>query len=417
MDEFHYREDQAYCEEVPLAELAETYGTPLYVYSKGTLNRHCLRFREAFKSHPTLACYAVKANSNLQILRTIFATGFGADIVSGGELERALLAGARPEQIIYSGVGKQTFEMERALDVGIYAFNVESMQEVQALQQVARAKKKIARISLRLNPNIEVTTHPHIATGLYATKFGIAENELPTLLSDLKEMKEISLVGVACHIGSQILDLSPFQQAARRLVGHARELKSQGFPIEFVDAGGGFGIRYHQESPPEFETYAQSLLAQVKDSPFRLLIEPGRVVVGNAGILLTKTLYEKTTPMKRFAIIDAAMNDLIRPSLYEAHHEIEVVNRKAIAGKPSFDTDVVGPVCETGDFLGQGRRLPVLGSGALLMLRSAGAYGMSMASNYNTRGRAAEVLVDKKSHALIRRRETLQDLLSTEVAR
>lgn len=414
MDDFLYREGRAYCEEVPLAELAREYGTPLYVYSRSTLLRHCRRFVDAFRSYPTLPCYAVKANSNLSLLREVFSQGFGADIVSIGELERALLAGVKPDTVVFSGVGKKKEEVERGLEVGILAFNVESQSELKVIQAAAQAKKKTARVSIRLNPNIEVKTHPHIATGLYATKFGVSENVLDEVVEEIKGMKELSLVGIDCHIGSQILDLGPFQQAARRLVDHAKNLKKAGFPIEHVDVGGGFGIRYSNEEPPEFQSYADAVIAEVKDSGFKLVLEPGRVVVGNAGCLLTEVLYEKKTPTKNFVIVDAAMNDLIRPSLYDAYHEINIVDATSKRSAAALEVDVVGPVCETGDFLGLNRKLPHLESGELLFIRSAGAYGMSMASNYNTRPRAAEVLVDKDEHRLIRRRETLTDLWAHE---
>ncbi len=408
MDDFQFQQGVAHCEGVSLEELAKAYGTPLYVYSAATLQRHCQNFLTAFAQHPTLACYAVKASSNLHLLQLMFRQGLGADVVSVGEMERALKAGLTPDRLVFSGVGKQDDELARGLDLGIYAFNVESAFELERLQSLALARGCKARVSLRVNPHIDAKTNPKIATGLHSTKFGISEELAVSLAQSLRHSTTISLVGISCHIGSQILDLNPLSEAARRMAGLAQSLQSIGMALEFIDMGGGLGIRYDQELPPTLEAYAETLLREVAPTGLRLVVEPGRVLVGNAGILLTRVIGVKETGEKSFVITDAAMNDLVRPTLYDAFHAIEPVREHLLVEERRGD--IVGPVCETGDFLGLNRPIGGIGAGDLLLVRGVGAYGASMASQYNSRPRAAEVLVSGREARVIRRRETLADL-------
>jgi diaminopimelate decarboxylase len=412
MDHFQYRDGRAYCEEVPLATLAKEVGTPAYVYARATLKRHCREFRRAFAGHPTLPCFAVKANSNLSVLRDIFAEGFGADLVSVGELERALAAGARPGEIVFSGVGKRADEVERALRVGILSFNVESPAELDLIATLAGSAGVTAPVALRLNPDIDAKTNEKIATGLYTTKFGLPEAELPALAARIAQDKRLALVGLACHIGSQILDLSPLARAATRLWEQAQALRAAGHKLTFVNMGGGLGIRYRDETPPALADYAKALLGAVAPTGLRLLLEPGRVVAGNAGILLSRVLLVKRTPARTFVILDAAMNDLIRPSLYEAWHAIEPESTGGEGAEAVCD--FVGPVCETGDYLGKERRVRTPKAGDLFMIRGCGAYGASMASQYNSRPRSPEVLVDGARWQIVRPRESLDDLLGPE---
>lgn len=410
-DQFWYRNGEAFCESVGLARIAKEVGTPAYIYSRAMLSENCHMIRGAFASYPTLPCYAVKANSNQAVLKQIFSHGFGADVVSVGELERALLAGAKPEQIVFSGVGKQETEIERAIEVGILSFNVESTGEIAMLERIATAKGVTVNIMLRLNPNIDVKTNPYIATGLYSTKFGIAEDEAMQIARTLADHPHIKLVGLSCHLGSQIFDIEPYQQTAVRLAGLAGECMALGHNLGYLDLGGGFAIQYKDEVPPSMESYAKAIFSAVRKTELRLIIEPGRSVVGNSGILLTRVIGTKKTPTKQFVIVDAAMNDLIRPSLYEAYHEILPVNQ---SNEVSVRVDVVGPVCETGDYLGLDRELPDAETGDLLFVTCAGAYGSSMASNYNSRPRAPEVLVDGTQFRVVRTRETLQSLWENE---
>lgn len=411
MDAFTYQRDQAQCEQLSLLEIQRTYSTPTFVYSQKSLLESAGAFKAAFDGYPTLPCYAVKANSNLHLLRLLNSIGYGADIVSGGELERALRAGCKADTVVYSGVGKTEAEIVSALNAGILAFNVESEAEIQQLQAIAKQAGKVAPISIRINPNIEVKTHPHIATGLYCTKFGVDETQARALIPRIKDASHLKWIGVGCHIGSQILEVAPFRQAAKRMVQLAAEFQAEGFKFRHLDLGGGFGVRYSDEVPPSLPDFAKALIDEVKPSGLKLLLEPGRIIVANSGVLLTKVLLKKTTPEKTFVVVDAAMNDLIRPALYEAHHDVCVVTG---TDAPPETVDIVGPVCESGDFLAQGRPLAAVKANDLLFIRSAGAYGMSMASNYNSRPRAAEVLVDGTKAKLIRRRETLQDLLRPE---
>jgi len=401
-----------YCESVPLSRIAEKVGTPAYIYSKSILKDNCYRIKGAFSSYSTLACYAVKANSNLSVLKQIFSHGFGADVVSVGEMERALLAGANPMQIVFSGVGKKDDEIERALDVSILSFNVESSEELERIRQIAHRKNKLAPVMFRINPNIDAKTHPHISTGLYENKFGIFAEEALTLGNSIKDDSLVKLRGVSCHIGSQILEATPFSEAAIQMSLLATELMKQGHSLQMIDMGGGLGIRYDDETPVPAEDYAAALIGPVRKTGLKLLIEPGRSIVATAGVLLSRVIGNKRTPKKQFLVIDAAMNDLIRPSLYSAFHAIEPAKQVSTA---TGVYDVVGPVCETGDCLGHDRKLPQLTPGELVVIRDSGAYGASMASNYNTRPRAPEVMVDGTNFSVIRQRESLEDLWKLEL--
>lgn len=414
MDHFLEKNGVYHCEDVALPKLAAEIGTPAYVYSEATLVRHCRNFLAAFKSYPTTACFAVKSLSNLSVMQRIFAEGFGADLVSIGELERALLAGAKPDQIVFSGVGKKDDEIIRALDVGILMFNVESPFELDRIASLAKARGKVAGVALRVNPNIDAKTNEKISTGLYTTKFGLPEEELPPLLARIAQDKHLSLAGIGCHIGSQITELGPLGDAARRMAEIAQGILAQGHKPKCLDMGGGLGIRYRDEQPPSLEDYARTLIKAVAPTGLSLIVEPGRVLVGNIGILLTRVIGVKKTPARHFVIVDAAMNDLIRPSLYESFHEILPVTPRTQA--PEVLCDVVGPVCETGDFLGKGRTLPLPEEGDLLAVRGCGAYASSMASQYNSRPRAAEVLVQGGGFRVVRPRETLESLWASELA-
>lgn len=413
MDFFTNKHDWLYCDGVSLNELAKTFGTPLYVYSEESIRKKCGRFLKAFSSYPTKVCYAVKANDNLTLLRTIFQTGLGADVVSGGELERALKAGVSLDKLVFSGVGKTQFEIERAIELGIASINVESENELELIKKISETKKKKVSVSLRANPNIDVKTNPYIATGLYETKFGIADEAIEHASERIHGHPFVKLEGVACHIGSQITELGSFEQAANRIKEIAYRLKEKGFPIRRIDLGGGLGISYKpNESVPSIESYAEAIIKVFKSTDFELFLEPGRAIIGSAGGLLTRILFTKQNRKRHFTIVDAAMNDLIRPSLYDAYHEIVPVKSKS--GDPVI-SDIVGPICETGDFLGLGRTLPSPESGELLFIKNAGAYGATMSSNYNTRGRCAEVMVLGDQVQLIRRRETLEEQWQQEM--
>lgn len=407
MDYFNYREEVAYCEDIPLATLAEAVGTPAYIYSRATLKKHLHRIREAFGSYPTLPCFAVKANSNLSILKDIFAAGFGADLVSGGELTRSLRAGVQPSRIVFSGVGKTDSEIRQGIEAGILCFNVESRFELERINRLAVELDRKVSVALRVNPNIDAKTNPKIATGLFSTKFGIAVDDVFSMVAAIETMTAIQLTGIACHIGSQMIDLAPLADAAEKMASLAQELMKKGHPLRFLNMGGGLGIRYKDEPHPQVEEYAQILINAVKPTGLTLIIEPGRVVVGNVGILLTTVLGIKTTPHKVFAVVDGAMNDVIRPSLYDSYHEILPVNPR---GDADINYDVVGPICETGDYFGKDRKLPKLDRGDLLYLRGCGAYAASMASNYNSRPRSPEVMVDGDKFYIVRPREQLEDL-------
>jgi len=415
MDHFNYRDGRLFAEDVALEEIAARHGTPCYVYSRATLEHHWRAFDEALAPLAHLVCYAVKANSNLAVLNVMARLGSGFDIVSVGELERVLAAGGDPARIVFSGVGKRTDEMRRALEVGIRCFNVESSAELERLNMVAGELGVRAPVSLRVNPDVDARTHPYISTGLKENKFGIAIEEAPAVYARAADMANIEIQGVDCHIGSQLTDTAPFADALERVLALIQRLAEAGITLRHLDLGGGLGIPYRDEHPPEPADYAQVLARRLADHELgrelELLIEPGRAIAGNAGILLTRIEYLKPGPHKNFAIVDAAMNDLMRPALYDAWQDIVVVSSRADLAAQRYD--VVGPVCETGDFLGKGRDLAVV-EGDLLAVRSAGAYGFSMSSNYNSRPRAAEVMVDGERAVVVRERETLSSLFAGE---
>ena len=411
MDHFNYRGERLHAEEVPLCEIAERFGTPCYVYSRATLERHWRAFDRAMGEHPHLICFAVKANSNLAVLNVLARLGSGFDIVSVGELERVLAAGGEPSRVIFSGVGKREDEIRRALEVGIRCFNLESEPELERLDRVAGELGLTAPISLRVNPDVDARTHPYIATGLKENKFGIDIQAAEALYRRAADLPHLRVVGIDCHIGSQLTDLAPFLEALDRILGLADRLESAGIPISHLDLGGGLGIRYTTETPPEPAAYASALLHRLGRRPYAVILEPGRAIVGNAGVLLTRVEYLKPTAHHRFAILDAAMNDLVRPALYQAHQEIIPVRLDSEAEPARYD--LVGPVCETADFLGKDRLL-ALAPGDLLAIRGSGAYGFSMSSNYNSRPRAAEVMVDGAEVHLVRRRETVAELFAGE---
>lgn len=412
MDYFNYQDDgQLWAENVSLAQLAEDYGTPLYVYSRATLERHWHAFDKSVGDHPHLVCYAVKANSNLGVLNTLARLGSGFDIVSAGELERVVEAGGNPAKVVFSGVGKTAAEMKRALELNIKCFNVESEPELERLNQVAGEMGVKAPISLRINPDVDAKTHPYISTGLRDNKFGIAFDRAPDVYRLAQRLENISIHGIDCHIGSQLTAIEPFIDATDRLLALIDSLKAEGINIKHLDVGGGLGVVYRDELPPQPSEYAKALLSRLANhQDLELIFEPGRAIAANAGVLLTRVEFLKHTEHKNFAIIDAAMNDLMRPALYQAWQDIVPVSPREGA---ALTYDLVGPVCETGDFLGKDRSL-VLKQGDLLAVRSAGAYGFAMSSNYNTRTRAAEVIVDGDKTHLVRQREELSSLWALE---
>jgi diaminopimelate decarboxylase len=410
-----------HCEQMSLAGLAERFGTPLYVYSASTIRQRMRDFELAFRKVPHTVCYSVKANSNLSILRLLAGMGCGFDVVSGGELERVLRVSRKAAQkVVFSGVGKTPQEMLAALKAGVLLFNVESESELWALAECAARAKKKARIALRVNPDVPAKTHPYISTGLHQHKFGIPLEQARSLYARASEMKSLEIAGVSVHIGSQITDVKPFTATMERVAELTRALRTDGHTINYVDAGGGLGIAYEDQNLPRFAeqvaSYADALLRPLRNLKVHLLLEPGRCIVGPAGALLTRLLYRKTNGKKKFLVVDAAMNDLLRPSLYGAYHRIVPVRTPGSLppNNSSEIVDVVGPVCETGDFFARDRELPIMQEGDLLALLDTGAYGMALASNYNTRPRAAEVLVDGKSAKVIRRRETITDLVRGE---
>ncbi|WP_136248486.1 diaminopimelate decarboxylase [Halomonas borealis] len=415
MDHFAYRDGVLHAEDVPLPQLAEAFGTPCYVYSKATLARHFRAYTEAVGSHPHLICYAVKANSNLAVLNLLARLGAGFDIVSVGELERVLVAGGDPAKVVFSGVAKEEHELERALSVGIKCFNVESHAELERLDAVARGMGKTAAVSLRVNPDVDAGTHPYISTGLKDNKFGIPVDEAHEVYRQAAAMDHVRVAGLDCHIGSQLTDTTPFLDALDRLLVLLERLREDGIEIDHLDLGGGLGVTYQDERPPQPFDYVTALLERLARWPdserLTLLFEPGRSIAANAGVMLTRVEFLKPGETKNFAIVDAAMNDLIRPSLYQAWQAIQVVDTTAPRDGDTYD--VVGPVCETGDFLGKDRELAIA-PGDLLAVRSAGAYGFVMASNYNSRPRPAEVMVDGDRPHLVRRRERLEDLWAGE---
>lgn len=413
-------DDVLHCEEVALPRLAEKYGTPLYIYSAATIRERFAAFDDAFHEIPHAICYSVKANSNLSILRLLAKQGCGFDVVSGGELERVLTADRRAaRRVVFSGVGKKQEELNAALKAGILLFNVESESELWALAECAGKLRTTAPIAFRVNPDVAAETHPYISTGLHKHKFGVPITEARTLYAKASSVRYLRVRGVSVHIGSQITDAVPFGEAMSRVAGLVDELRDDGHRIDYVDAGGGLGISYEKSDAQTFTaqvaSYARAVIAPLRELDVRLLLEPGRSIIGPAGILLTSVVYKKANNGKRFVIVDAAMNDLIRPALYGAHHEIVPVTQTAEEEPQIETTDVVGPVCETGDFFARDRKLPTVDEGDLLAILDVGAYGMVLASNYNTRPRPAEVLVDGKSVKVVRKREKVADLLKAEL--
>ncbi|MBF0126314.1 MAG: diaminopimelate decarboxylase [Magnetococcales bacterium] len=413
MDDFRYQENRLHCEQVPLDHIAAAVGTPFYCYSEGTLEHHFDVFRKAFAACEHLICYSVKANGALAVLDALARRGSGFDIVSAGELERVRRIGTPGERIVFSGVGKTSAEIRAALEYGILLFNVESRAELIRLNTLAGQMGKKAPIALRINPDVNPATHPYISTGLARNKFGIPTPQAVALYRQAAAMEHILPIGLDCHIGSQLTTLEPFVDALRRIKQLLVILRGEGIPLRYLDLGGGLGIPYEaQQTPPNPERYASALLNELQGLEVILILEPGRVIVGNAGILVTRVEYIKQGAEKRFVITDAGMNDLIRPALYDAYHGILPVIRRF--DREEIMADVVGPICETGDFFARDRMMPECHAGELLAIRSAGAYGFSMSSNYNTRPRAAEVMVRKDRFAVIRPRETLHQLLEHE---
>jgi diaminopimelate decarboxylase len=408
---FWYNKNKLYCEDVPVAEVARKVGTPFYLYSQSTLERHFRVFDMAFGVLPHLTCYAVKANSNLAILSLFRRLGAGFDIVSGGELQRALKAGGDPHKIVFSGVGKTEEEMDLALQQDILQFNLESPAELSMLEARARALNKTARIALRINPNIDPKTHPYVATGLRQHKFGVPMDKALQIYRRASRSGHLEITGIGFHIGSQITRVEPFVEALNRLKEMVLSLRSAGIVMRHIDLGGGLGITYNDEVPPHPDDYGKAVLEAVKDLDCTLLLEPGRVIVGNAGILVTRVLVTKENEGKNFVIVDAGMNDLLRPSLYGSYHGIQP---ETLSRRGRFTADVVGPICESGDFLARDRDMPVVKAKDLLAVMSAGAYGFALSSNYNSRPRIPEVLVSGKRVKLIRRREGFRDLVRGE---
>jgi diaminopimelate decarboxylase len=408
---FKYRDNELYCEDVPVKEIAARIGTPFYLYSHATLKRHFQVFNEAFEGVEKLICYSAKANTNLAVLKLFADLGCGLDIVSGGELYRGLKAGFSPERIVYSGVGKTMEEIDYALDTGILMFNVESLAELAQINRRAGKLKKRAPVSIRVNPDVDPKTHPYTATGLKKNKFGIGYDVALDSYRVAGELENLAIVGVDCHIGSQITEAGPFQAALENLIGLINELKATGLKIRNLDMGGGLGITYADETPPSLPEYAGAIISQLKGQDLRLILEPGRVLVGNAGILVTEVLYRKSGEVKNFVIVDAGMNDLLRPTLYNAFHAIEpVVNSR----KDVMVADVVGPICESGDFLALDRSIANVQSGDLMAVMSAGAYGFVMSSNYCSRPRVAEVMVKGDRFNVVKAREGYEDLVRGE---
>ena len=416
MHEFRYTNGDFCCEDVRVEELAVRYGTPLYVYSERTILDHYTKIRRAFAPVRPLVCYSVKANSNLSILKILVKNGAGLDIVSGGELYRALKVHADPKKIVYAGVGKTPLEIEEAIKKDIFFFNVESLPELGAISEAAGALGREARVCVRINPNIDPHTHRYITTGTVESKFGVDFDTARIIFLNEKNFRGVKILGIHVHIGSQITQVEPFLLALRRICGFIDELKTMGIRLSWLNIGGGLGIIYKDEKPQTAEAFARRVVPLLKKTGLRVILEPGRFIVGNAGILVTKVLYTKDTPRKRFVIADAGMNDLVRPSLYGAYHEILPLRAPAVhcVAEAPVKTDVVGPICESGDFLAQDRFLPHWEPGAYLAVMGAGAYGFSMSSNYNSRCRPAEVLVSGRRHRSIRRRETFEDLARLE---
>jgi diaminopimelate decarboxylase len=408
---FKYKNHQLHCEDIPIQQIAEKVGTPFYLYSYHTLVRHFTVFDDAFKGIPHLVCYSAKANSNLAFLRLFVSLGGGVDVVSGGELYRALKGGADPQKIVFSGVGKREDEIEYALRSDILMFNVESSQELQVINGVAERIGKKASIAIRVNPDIDPKTHPYISTGMKQNKFGIDILRAPMAYQQASQLPNLEIIGIDCHLGSQLVEVEPFIEALRKLKRLVENLRNEGMEINYLDLGGGLGITYEDEEPPHPMEYASTLLEEIRGFGCTLILEPGRVIVGNAGVLISKVLYTKENEEKRFVIIDAGMNDLVRPSYYGSYHQILPVKEET---REEIVADVVGPICESSDFLAKGRRMPNLRSGELIAVMSAGAYGFSMSTNYNSRPRLAEVLVRDNQMFVIRQREVYEDLVRGE---
>src|SRR2546422_6227602 len=412
MHHFHYQDGELYCEEVLLSRIAADMGTPVYVYSERTLERHVRVFDEAFQSVPHLICYAVKANSNINILRRFAEWGTGFDIVSGGELFRVLRAGGSAEKVIFAGVGKTADEIRYALNTNILLFNVESSAELELIHSIARDGGKKARVSIRANPDVDPRSHPYISTGMQKHKFGVSLPEARELYRNTCGLSNVEVVGVQCHLGSQITEMGPFDEALASLRQFILELKSDGVALKYLDFVGGLGISYTTEEPPSPAVYGEAVAKATTDLGLTIVLEPGRVIVGNAGILLTRVLLKKNQGTKKFLVVDAGMNDLIRPALYGSHHQLWPVREQA--SQKMETADVVGPVCESADFFAKDRDVAVLEPDELLAIMSAGAYGFSLSSNYNSRPRVVEVLVTGKTYQVIRRRETYEDLVRLE---
>lgn len=410
MQHFHYKRNQLYGEEMSLADIAREFGTPCYVYSETTLNDNWQAFENAFRGFPHRICYAVKANSNLAILRFFAEKGAGFDIVSLGELERVLAVKGDPKKIIFSGVGKQTQEIVKALEVGVGCFDIESLPELERIAAIATELKKTATIALRVNPDIDARTHPYISTGLSTNKFGIEYKDILPICHRIQKMPFIHLTGIACHIGSQLTELSPFLEASSRMLALFQQLKEAGIPLAHINMGGGLGVQYHEEKIPALEDYVKALCDTFKQHAIEIIIEPGRALVANAGVLLTQVEYIKTTTHKNFAIVDAGMNDMMRHALYEAWHDILPVSMRS-EDAPIYD--IVGPVCESSDVLGKDRQLAIK-TGDVLAVKTTGAYGFCMSSNYNSRPRPPEVMIKRNKAYLIRKREDVKELFISE---
>lgn len=411
MDYFNRRTDGSlYVEQVALRELAEQYGTPAYVYSRATIERHWHAFDDALGSHPHLICYAVKANANLAVLNLMARMGSGFDIVSVGELERVLAAGGDPAKVVFSGVGKRVDEIERALEVGIRCFNIESSSELARVNSVAQANGTKAPVSIRVNPDVDARTHPYIVTGIKTSKFGVDINTALQMYQHASGLNGLEIAGLDCHIGSQLTDIAPFTDALDHILVLAERLQNAGMVLKHLDLGGGLGISYQDETPPSPSAYVSALLNRLQDTHYEIILEPGRAIMGNAGVMLTTVEFLKYSEEKNFAIVDAAMNDLVRPSLYQAWQAIEPVEIKNTACET---WDIVGPVCETGDFLGKNRVMAIT-AGDILCVKSSGAYGFAMASQYNSRPRAVELMVDGERAYVVRKRETIESLYNDE---
>ncbi len=408
---FYFRNGSLMCENIPVSCIIEKTGTPVYIYSKSAILEKINQYKEAFKSYPTLICYAAKANSNISVLKIFREQGLGLDIVSGGELYRGLKAGFDPKKIVYAGVGKTDEELKQAIEAGILSFNVESLMELDVLDSMAESLGKKANISIRINPDVNPKTHPYISTGLKKSKFGIDMEDALKAYRTASKKKNLNIVGIHCHIGSQIMDVSPYREAVEKTVELVFKLKKEGINLSHIDIGGGLGIKYRPEdNPPSPKDLAEMVIPIVKETGLKLIIEPGRSLIGEAGILVSQVLFLKDKGEKHFIIIDAGMNDLLRPAMYNAYHHILPVEKKG----ETVIADIVGPICETGDFFAVDREIDNVSRGDYLAVMSAGAYGFSMSSNYNSRPRAAEILVEKDSFHTVRKRETYEDLIKLE---